>query len=201
MALDQRSLMAMIRTGEASIFSIFSASTKTVGRQSAMASRLVSDSTIAVPFAKHATWFGSPSSSCVFSPGISMPEASVPMIFGLNDSKNASASWSIDFYMVKGNCDFGAQAPETILTELGGVRLFLTHGHLFGVKTGLTRLRLEADRVGAQIALFGHTHRPLLEEDGGVWYMNSGAARDGRYGVIEIKNGTFTCELKKLPEE
>ena len=28
----------------------------------------------------------------------------------------------IDFYMVKGNCDFGAQAPETILTELGGVR-------------------------------------------------------------------------------
>ena len=26
----------------------------------------------------------------------------------------------IDFYMVKGNCDFGAQDPETILTELGG---------------------------------------------------------------------------------
>lgn len=42
----------------------------------------------------------------------------------------------IDFYMVRGNCDFGAQAPETILTELGGVRLFLTHGHLFGVKSG-----------------------------------------------------------------
>lgn len=106
----------------------------------------------------------------------------------------------IDFYMVRGNCDFGAQAPETILTELGGVRLFLTHGHLFGVKSGMSRLRLEANRVGANIALFGHTHRPLLEEDGGVWYMNPGAARDGRYGVIEITDGTFTCELKELPE-
>ena len=50
----------------------------------------------------------------------------------------------IDFYMVRGNCDFGAQAPETILTELGGVRLFLTHGHLFGVKSGMSRLKLEA---------------------------------------------------------
>ena len=68
----------------------------------------------------------------------------------------------IDFYMVRGNCDFGAQAPETILTELGGVRLFLTHGHLFGVKSGMSRLKLEADRVGANIALFGHTHRPFM---------------------------------------
>ena len=106
----------------------------------------------------------------------------------------------IDFYRVKGNCDFGAQAPETILTELGGVRLFLTHGHLFGVKSGMSRLRLEANRVGANIALFGHTHRPFLEEDGGVWYMNPGAARDGRYGVIEMKDGAFTCKLKELPE-
>ena len=54
--------------------------------------------------------------------------------------------------------------------------------------------------MGADIALFGHTHRPFLEEDGGVWYMNPGAARDGRYGVIEMKDGAFTCELKELPE-
>ena len=30
--------------------------------------------------------------------------------------------------------------------------------------------------------------------------MNPGAARDGRYGVIEIKSGSFKCELKELPE-
>ena len=107
---------------------------------------------------------------------------------------------TIDFYEVKGNCDFGAQAPETIGTELGGVRFFLTHGHLFGVKSNLTRLRLEANRMGAQVALFGHTHRAYLEEDGGVWYMNPGAARDGRYGVIELKDGAVLCGLKELPE-
>ena len=84
------------------------------------------------------------------------------------------------------------------MTEQGGVRFFLTHGHLFGVKSSLTRLKLEANRVGAQIALFGHTHRPFCEEDGGVWYMNPGAAKDDRYGVIELQNGEIRCSLKTL---
>ena len=89
------------------------------------------------------------------------------VIFHLGDHVSDAQELSyaldpIDFYEVRGNCDFGAQAPETILTELAGVRFFLTHGHLFGVKSNLTRLKLEANRVGAQVALFGHTHRALL---------------------------------------
>ena len=106
---------------------------------------------------------------------------------------------TVDFYTVKGNCDFGAQAPETILTELGGKRLFLTHGHLFGVKRDLSALESEAHRLEADIALFGHTHRPLLEKRGGVQYMNPGAARDGRYGVIELAGGNVLFALKQLP--
>ena len=46
-------------------------------------------------------------------------------------------------------------APPSLTVSLDGVRIFLTHGHLFGVKSGLTRLTLEARRVGAQLALFG----------------------------------------------
>ena len=61
------------------------------------------------------------------------------VIFHLGDHVSDAQELSyaldpIDFYEVRGNCDFGAQAPETILTELAGVRFFLTHGHLFGVK-------------------------------------------------------------------
>lgn len=105
---------------------------------------------------------------------------------------------NMDFYQVRGNCDFGAQAPETIFTELAGVRVFLTHGHLYGVKSGLGNLKCEAKRLGAQVALFGHTHRAFCEEDDGVWYLNPGAAGSGSYGVLELENGRARCTLKTL---
>lgn len=104
-----------------------------------------------------------------------------------------------DFYMVRGNCDFGTQTPETIFTELAGARLFLTHGHLFGVKHGLEALKHEAKRLGAQIALFGHTHRAFCEEESGVWYLNPGAAGSGSYGVLLLTDGQIQCTLKTLP--
>lgn len=106
---------------------------------------------------------------------------------------------TIDFYEVKGNCDFCAQAPENIVTELAGVRLFLTHGHLYGVKSGLLRLRMESERVGAQVTLFGHTHRAFCEEEDGRWLMNPGAAGTGSYGIVELSGGKAVCTLKTLP--
>ena len=128
------------------------------------------------------------------------------VIFHLGDHVSDAQELSyaldpIDFYEVRGNCDFGAQAPETILTELAGVRFFLTHGHLFGVKSNLTRLKLEANRVGAQVVLFGHTHRAFCEQNGGVWYLNPGAAKNDCYGVVEVRDGKIHCALKTLSDE
>ena len=74
----------------------------------------------------------------------------------------------IPLYLVRGNCDgllYGVQGPvpEECLTSLGGHLFFLTHGHRYGVKSGLGGLIGAAVRGGADIVLFGHTHRPLLE--------------------------------------
>ena len=109
----------------------------------------------------------------------------------------------IDFYRVKGNCDFGAQAPETILTELGGARLFLTHGHLYNVNYGrVDSLVYAAQEAGAQLAMFGHTHQAYYEQIGGVQVLNPGTAGCGReltWALIEIfDNGAFACEIRKL---
>ena len=127
------------------------------------------------------------------------------VIFHLGDHVSDAQELSyaldpIDFYEVRGNCDFGAQAPETILTELAGVRFFLTHGHLFGVKTGLARLLLEGRRLDAQLVLFGHTHRPLLQQQDGIWLLNPGAcsALNGSYAAITFEDGKFHCELKEI---
>ena len=98
---------------------------------------------------------------------------------------------------VAGNCDlYGFSKDDYEKTvEYGGVKIFMCHGHTCGVKGSLGLLRSKAEQNGAKIALFGHTHLPLVEEKGGIILMNPGSIsepRDGRapsYGMVEIENG------------
>ena len=128
------------------------------------------------------------------------PDAVLHLGDHLEDAESMESVFSgVDFYHVPGNCDFFTSAPPSLTISLDGVRIFLTHGHLFGVKSGLTRLTLEARRVGAQLALFGHTHIQHMEERDGLTLLNPGAAgRFGRsgYGVVTISGGTFECRLE-----
>ena len=96
----------------------------------------------------------------------------------------------IPFVSVKGNNDWFSPRPTTMETELDGVRMLCTHGHL------MTRAEMlsEAKKSGCSFVLFGHTHRSLLTETEGVTFLNPGSIsrpRDGRasYGVIEIEKG------------
>lgn len=101
---------------------------------------------------------------------------------------------------VLGNCDRLSVGQEILLHECRGVRFYLTHGHRHGVKTGLMRLTYAAMEADAQIAVFGHTHRPLCQEMGGVTLFNPGSCGGygATYGVIEVHDGTFTCELMSV---
>ena len=132
------------------------------------------------------------------------PDAVIHLGDHLEDAESMESVFSgVDFYHVPGNCDFFTSAPPSLTISLDGVRIFLTHGHLFGVKSGLTRLTLKARRVGAQLALFGHTHRALLEEQDGLWLMNPGACGAGRSDFGEIitdEHGGFTCRLRNAEE-
>ena len=130
------------------------------------------------------------------------PRNPLPSSYGPPSVVSVFADFDTPIVAVRGNCDAYSRsdAEENLLFNADGVRIFMTHGHRYNVKLGYESLANAAHFSGAQLALFGHTHRPLLEEDSGVWYMNPGAARSGRYGVIEITDGTFTCELKELPE-
>ena len=44
------------------------------------------------------------------------------------------------FYSVRGNCDFGSDLPDDLVLDLGGARIFCTHGHNYGVKMGFYRV-------------------------------------------------------------
>lgn len=117
---------------------------------------------------------------------------------------------------VRGNCDpasvsVGSPAPLSCTLEIGGKRIFLTHGHTFSVKLGTDALIKRAAEADADIAVFGHTHQPLeLFIPGvgrnGLWLFNPGTvsgAGTGRftYGIIEIRaNGVLTSIADLFPE-
>lgn len=109
-------------------------------------------------------------------------------------------------YSVAGNCDYGALEPLDGMAAFEQVVLFYTHGHMYGVKYDLDTLADAAAARGAQIALFGHTHRPLAEQRGKVFLFNPGSC--GRcytgpdtYGVLTLDSGKLlTAEHKEVPK-
>ena len=72
-----------------------------------------------------------------------------------------------------------------------------------GVKMGSERLAECAGERGADVALFGHTHRRELVRGVGTaaTVFNPGSLRDGgSYGVITIENGKCSFTWKRVPE-
>lgn len=110
----------------------------------------------------------------------------------------------IYFYQVPGNCDRYREvmgAPETLITKVCGVKLFMTHGHLHGVKFGLSRLVEDARATDAQAVLFGHTHTAYCEKGtDGFWVINPGSCgyHGGSAALISADNGKISdCRIIK----
>lgn len=72
---------------------------------------------------------------------------------------------------VEGNCDYigfypidRRYLPRVLrIVSINGKRVYLCHGHNQHVKGGLGALALAAYSAGADIALFGHTHKKHIE--------------------------------------
>ena len=106
------------------------------------------------------------------------------------------------FHQVAGNCDryrCPMDAREMLCYSLGGVMTFMTHGHNQHVKLGLGALIAEANRYGAALALYGHTHKAYCkQEDNGMWVMNPGScgSSGGSAGIVKIQDGqVVACYL------
>ncbi|GHU61110.1 phosphoesterase [Clostridia bacterium] len=66
--------------------------------------------------------------------------------------------------MVAGNNDFFGSMPLEKVIILEGYSIFLCHGHFHRVYLGTKWLKLEAKKRNCQVAMYGHTHIPYLEE-------------------------------------
>ncbi len=85
-----------------------------------------------------------------------------------------------EIVMVPGNNDYFTGLEKDKIINIGIYTIFLTHGHRYGVNFGTERLRDIATQYGANIALFGHTHRPLIDLSSNVWVINPGSITQPR---------------------
>jgi len=102
---------------------------------------------------------------------------------------------------VSGNVDpFDGMSPESVDIEEGGLSIHVSHGHELGSPVPATLLK----RYGADIIVFGHTHRPLVERHGERLVVNPGAAGPKRFdiqptvGILRIANGKAEVEIVRL---
>jgi putative phosphoesterase len=77
---------------------------------------------------------------------------------------------------VRGNNDHGpgvGDLPAMARLPLGGVQLCVLHD--------LKELAIDPRAAGVDVVVSGHSHKPLVEERGGVLYVNPGSAGRRRF--------------------
>lgn len=99
-------------------------------------------------------------------------------------------------YMVAGNNDFFSSLPEEVEGEIAGHRFFLTHGHRYYVSVGEERIEREGRKRGAELVIYGHTHRISVDKRDGIWILNPGslsyprqANRKPSYIILWLEQG------------
>jgi uncharacterized protein len=87
---------------------------------------------------------------------------------------------------IRGNNDYGAwaeQLRETEFLQVGGVLMYVIHD--------IAHLDIEPAAAGVRVVMFGHSHKPAIEERNGVLYVNPGSAGPRRF-KLPIAVGELT---------
>ncbi len=98
---------------------------------------------------------------------------------------------------VRGNndrSDWAAAIPETQVIQIGGISIYLLHD--------IKEIRI-APAVH-RVVISGHSHKPTVEERGGVLYLNPGSAGRRRFklpvcvALLRIKDGEPSGKIVEL---
>lgn len=103
---------------------------------------------------------------------------------------------------VFGNCDdpFDPSLRESRDVTVGGLRIHVQHGHELGRPTPAQ----VAAAYDADVCVYGHTHRQLIERVDGRLIVNPGAAGPRRFelkpsvAILTIAAGVANAELRPL---
>lgn len=95
-------------------------------------------------------------------------------------------------HFVRGNCDGFTDLKGILEVYIGPYKAYLTHGHYYNVTINAERLAEAAKASGCQIAMYGHTHRPDIQEVDGITVLNPGSIsfprQEGRHYTYMVMN-------------
>ncbi|HHZ00978.1 MAG TPA: metallophosphoesterase [Tissierellia bacterium] len=105
-----------------------------------------------------------------------------------------------------GNCDFDYNflgSKLSITEEIEGKKFFITHGHMYFVKTDLSKLMAYARKNKIDVVVYGHTHKSQNKFIDNILYFNPGSTvfpKDGKasFGIIEIKEGNINSSIVSM---
>lgn len=95
-------------------------------------------------------------------------------------------------HVVRGNCDYDRTLPNELLIKIGQHKIYITHGHMHGVKSSLDNLQARAKEMGAEIALYGHSHIAKANMMNDVLMVNPGSLayprsrKEKTYAIITL---------------
>lgn len=99
-------------------------------------------------------------------------------------------------HILSGNNDFFSDLPREEEFDIEGKHIFITHGHYYYVSMNEERLKEEARNRGADIVMYGHTHKPSCERENGLLVLNPGSiafprqiGRKYTYMMMQIEKG------------
>jgi len=104
--------------------------------------------------------------------------------------------------VVRGNLDPPhSNLPETLEFELGGAKIAMIHDS--GPRKG-RRARLRRRFPDARVIVFGHSHIPFLEDEGGLMLLNPGSPTDKRrqprrtFALLHAEEDRVSAEIVAL---
>ena len=127
-------------------------------------------------------------------------EGPIDMLVHLGDVEGGEdyicALTDCETHIIAGNNDFFSDLSREQEFFIGKYRVFITHGHSYYVSMGTKELKKEARRRGVDIVMYGHTHRPYLDQQTDITVLNPGSlsyprqeGRKGSYMIMELSEG------------
>ena len=100
-------------------------------------------------------------------------------------------------HVVAGNNDYDPDMDRVRVFDIGKYKAVLTHGHRYRLYSDLSPLFYLAAENHADFVFFGHTHVPMIKEEGPVTLINPGSltfprqhGRKPSYIVGTIEDGS-----------